>query len=183
MKSVQDFAAAKAAGRRISMVTCYDAALARVIEASKVDCILVGDSAAMVVHGYPDTLAATVEMMAVHTAAVHALIARVLAIQPTSAEAMFWQALCQVRDSQLDTALSTLDSAHQASGKQYIDPPFYAGILLHRQGRSQEALRLLAEANRVDPGCPLVAWQTGLALVEAGGDSIMALDPEMFRAA
>ena len=70
MKSVQDFAAAKAAGRRISMVTCYDAALARVIETSKVDCILVGDSAAMVVHGHGDTLAATVEMMAVHTAAV-----------------------------------------------------------------------------------------------------------------
>lgn len=70
MKSVLDFAAAKAAGRKISMVTCYDSSFARVIEASKVDCILVGDSAAMVVHGYGDTLAATVEMMAVHTAAV-----------------------------------------------------------------------------------------------------------------
>ena len=70
MKSVLDFAAAKAAGRRISMVTCYDSSFARVIEASKVDCILVGDSAAMVVHGHGDTLAATVEMMAVHTAAV-----------------------------------------------------------------------------------------------------------------
>jgi len=70
MKSVLDFAAAKAAGRRISMVTCYDAALARVLEASKVDCILVGDSAAMVAHGHGDTLAATVEMMALHTSAV-----------------------------------------------------------------------------------------------------------------
>lgn len=70
MKSVLDFAAAKAAGRKISMVTCYDSSFARVIEASKVDCILVGDSAAMVVHGHGDTLAATVEMMAVHTAAV-----------------------------------------------------------------------------------------------------------------
>ncbi len=70
MKSVLDFAAAKASGRKISMVTCYDAALARVIEASKVDCVLVGDSAAMVVHGHADTLAATVDMMEVHTAAV-----------------------------------------------------------------------------------------------------------------
>ena len=70
MKSVLDFAAAKAAGRKISMVTCYDAALARVLEASKVDCILVGDSAAMVMHGHADTLAATVELMALHTAAV-----------------------------------------------------------------------------------------------------------------
>jgi 3-methyl-2-oxobutanoate hydroxymethyltransferase len=70
MKSVLDFAAAKAAGRKISMVTCYDASLARVLEASKVDCILVGDSAAMVMHGQPDTLGATVELMAMHTAAV-----------------------------------------------------------------------------------------------------------------
>ncbi|MGH8722157.1 MAG: 3-methyl-2-oxobutanoate hydroxymethyltransferase, partial [Burkholderiales bacterium] len=70
MKSVLDFAAAKAAGRKISMVTCYDASLARVLEASQVDCLLVGDSAAMVMHGQPDTLAATVDLMAMHTAAV-----------------------------------------------------------------------------------------------------------------
>ena len=70
MKSVLDFAAAKAAGRKISMVTCYDSSLARVLEASAIDCILVGDSAAMVMHGHGDTLAATVELMALHTAAV-----------------------------------------------------------------------------------------------------------------
>lgn len=70
MKSVLDFAAAKAAGRKISMVTCYDSSLARVLESSAVDCILVGDSAAMVMHGQTDTLAATVELMALHTAAV-----------------------------------------------------------------------------------------------------------------
>src|SRR5688572_15601386 len=70
MKSVLDFAKAKTEGRKISMVTCYDASLARVLEATAVDCILVGDSAAMVMHGHPDTLAATVELMAMHTAAV-----------------------------------------------------------------------------------------------------------------
>ena len=70
MKSVLDFGAAKSAGRKISMVTCYDAAFARVLETSRVDCILVGDSAAMVMHGHPDTLAATVDLMALHTAAV-----------------------------------------------------------------------------------------------------------------
>ncbi len=70
MKSILEFAAAKAAGRKISMTTCYDATFARALEASAVDCLLVGDSAAMVMHGFPDTLAATVEMMAWHTAAV-----------------------------------------------------------------------------------------------------------------
>lgn len=70
MKTVLDFAAAKHEGRRISMVTCYDAAFARLLEDSAVDCLLVGDSAAMVMHGHGDTLAATVELMALHTAAV-----------------------------------------------------------------------------------------------------------------
>jgi 3-methyl-2-oxobutanoate hydroxymethyltransferase len=70
MKNVLEFGAAKAAGRRISMVTCYDASFARVLEASAVDSLLVGDSAAMVMHGHGDTLAATVELMALHTAAV-----------------------------------------------------------------------------------------------------------------
>lgn len=70
MKNVLEFAAAKAAGSRISMVTCYDACLAAVLEASAVDCLLVGDSAAMVMHGHPDTLAATIELMSLHTAAV-----------------------------------------------------------------------------------------------------------------
>jgi 3-methyl-2-oxobutanoate hydroxymethyltransferase len=70
MTSVHDFARFKAAGRRISMVAAYDAWSAAVIARSEVDAILVGDSAAMVLHGYPTTLAATVTMMAAHTAAV-----------------------------------------------------------------------------------------------------------------
>jgi 3-methyl-2-oxobutanoate hydroxymethyltransferase len=70
MKNVLEFGAAKAAGRRISMVTCYDASFARVLEASAVDSLLVGDSAAMVMHGHGDTLAATVGLMALHTSAV-----------------------------------------------------------------------------------------------------------------
>ena len=52
------------------MVTAYDAWSARLVARSNVDAILVGDSAAMVIHGHPTTLAATVELMAVHTRAV-----------------------------------------------------------------------------------------------------------------
>ena len=59
MTNVLDFAHAKAAGRRISMVAAYDAWSAALIARSNVDAILVGDSAAMVLHGHPTTLAAT----------------------------------------------------------------------------------------------------------------------------
>ena len=66
----QDFLSAKARGQRLSMVTCYDYTFARLLRASAVDAILVGDSAAMVVHGHSSTLSATVDLMRIHTEAV-----------------------------------------------------------------------------------------------------------------
>ena len=70
MKNVRDFARFKAEGRKISMVTAYDAWSARLIARSHVDAILVGDSLAMVMHGHATTLPATVRLMAIHTRAV-----------------------------------------------------------------------------------------------------------------
>jgi len=52
------------------MVTAYDAPGARIADEAGVDMILVGDSVAMVVLGYEDTLQVTVEDLAHHTAAV-----------------------------------------------------------------------------------------------------------------
>jgi 3-methyl-2-oxobutanoate hydroxymethyltransferase len=70
MTNVRDFARFKAEHRKISIVTAYDAWSARLVERSNVDAILVGDSAAMVMHGHRTTVPATVAMMALHTAAV-----------------------------------------------------------------------------------------------------------------
>ena len=70
MKSILDFARAHREARPVVMVTAYDAAMARIVAASEADAILVGDSAAMVVHGLPSTIHATLEMMVLHTAAV-----------------------------------------------------------------------------------------------------------------
>jgi 3-methyl-2-oxobutanoate hydroxymethyltransferase len=70
MDAVHDFARFKAEGRKISVVTAYDTWSARIVARSNVDAILVGDSAAMVIHGHATTLAATVRMIAVHTRAV-----------------------------------------------------------------------------------------------------------------
>ena len=70
MKTILDFARAKREQLPIVMLAAYDALMARVIAASDADAILVGDSAAMVVHGFPSTVHATVDMMCTHTAAV-----------------------------------------------------------------------------------------------------------------
>jgi 3-methyl-2-oxobutanoate hydroxymethyltransferase len=68
--NILDFRKMKSEKRKISMVTCYDHWSARIIAQTDIDCILVGDSVAMVVHGYPSTLHADVDMMKLHTQAV-----------------------------------------------------------------------------------------------------------------
>lgn len=60
----------KTSGEKLTMVTCYDFWSARILSESSVDFVLVGDSAAMVMHGFGDTIPATVEMLAYHVAAV-----------------------------------------------------------------------------------------------------------------
>jgi tetratricopeptide (TPR) repeat protein len=109
------------------------------------------------------------------TTAVLQLVQQTLAMQTPCPEASFWQGLCQLRQGNLDTALQTLTAVHEQVGKQFLDPAFYIGGLLHRLGRPQEGIRFLADANRVDASCPFVTWQMGISLVAAGGDSGLAL--------
>ncbi len=61
---------AKQRGDKLVMVTAYDYTSARIISQSDVDMILVGDSAAMVMHGHDSTLPISNDEMAVHVAAV-----------------------------------------------------------------------------------------------------------------
>ena len=65
-----DVVARKGSGTPLVMVTAYDAPSARAVDTAGVDMILVGDSVAMVVLGYDDTLHVTVDDMAHHTGAV-----------------------------------------------------------------------------------------------------------------
>lgn len=67
--TVPDIRAAKGKSPLV-MVTAYDAPTARIADDAGVDMILVGDSVAMVVLGYDDTLQVTIDDMAHHTAAV-----------------------------------------------------------------------------------------------------------------
>ncbi len=56
--------------KKISMLTCYDYSSAKIINQSNIDMILVGDSAAMVMHGHNSTLPIDVATMALHIKAV-----------------------------------------------------------------------------------------------------------------
>lgn len=70
MRTVQDFAKAKAEGRRIASLTAYDFPTALLEQEAGIDFILVGDSISMAVLGEETTLGATVEMMLPHVRAV-----------------------------------------------------------------------------------------------------------------
>jgi 3-methyl-2-oxobutanoate hydroxymethyltransferase len=65
--TVPDVARMKAAGERITMVTAYDHAFARLLDEAGVDMLLVGDSLGMVVQGLETTLPVTLDEMVYHT--------------------------------------------------------------------------------------------------------------------
>jgi 3-methyl-2-oxobutanoate hydroxymethyltransferase len=68
--NILSFAQKKQLGEKISMVTCYDYPSASLLAQTDIDCLLVGDSVAMVMHGFESTIHASVEMMWTHTEAV-----------------------------------------------------------------------------------------------------------------
>ncbi|WP_374317784.1 3-methyl-2-oxobutanoate hydroxymethyltransferase [Aquabacterium sp.] len=59
-----------AKGEKISMLTAYDAAFARLVDDAGVDTILVGDSLGMLVQGHGSTLPVTVDDVVYHTRCV-----------------------------------------------------------------------------------------------------------------
>ncbi len=78
--TVPDVQRMKAAGERISMVTAYDAAFARLLDQAGVDMLLVGDSVGMVVQGLETTLPVTLDEMVYHTRLVARVARRPLVV-------------------------------------------------------------------------------------------------------
>lgn len=69
-RTVKDIVEMKKAGKKISVLTSYDYALATLCDKAGVDVLLVGDSAGMVVLGYENTLPVTMEQMEIFVGAV-----------------------------------------------------------------------------------------------------------------
>ena len=57
-------------GEKITMLTCYDASFAAVLDAAGVDTLLIGDSLGMVLQGHDSTLPVTLTDVIYHTACV-----------------------------------------------------------------------------------------------------------------
>src|SRR5580698_9829129 len=77
IQSLQD---KKTHGRPIVALTAYDYATARVVDEAGVDFILFGDSLAMVVMGYDNTLPVTMDEMLLHTRAVRRAVKHAMVV-------------------------------------------------------------------------------------------------------
>jgi 3-methyl-2-oxobutanoate hydroxymethyltransferase len=67
MMTVPEFQKRKKEGKKLTVVTAYDALFTRIVEQAGLDVILVGDSLGVVVQGKRDTLSVTMEDMLYHT--------------------------------------------------------------------------------------------------------------------
>jgi 3-methyl-2-oxobutanoate hydroxymethyltransferase len=70
----------KARGEKIAMLTGYDFSFARILDSAGVDVVLVGDSAANVVHGFETTVPITLDQMISHAASVVRGVQRALVV-------------------------------------------------------------------------------------------------------
>ena len=78
--TIPDFRKRKAEGRKIVVVTAYDALFTRIAEEAGLEVLLVGDSLGVVVQGKKDTLSVTMEDMLYHTRLVAEAAQRALVI-------------------------------------------------------------------------------------------------------
>ena len=167
--NILDFPKRKAAHQPISMITCYDFWSARVLNETEVDCLLVGDSLAMIMHGFGSTAPATVELMALHAQAVRRgapgkfLIGDLpfLAVRKGLAPAMdavreLMQAGCDAvkiegEAGQLDIMAHIVESGVPVMGHLGLTPQAAAALGGHRlQGRDEaQAKAILESAKRL----------------------------------
>ena len=112
--TVPALADAKREGRKLVMLTCYDAGFARTLDAGGIDLVLIGDSLGMVVQGHDSTLPVTVEDIAYHTACVKRGLSKALVVAdlPFQADATPERALdASTRLLQAGAAMVKLEGA------------------------------------------------------------------------
>src|SRR5574341_702521 len=78
--TVPEFQQRKREGKKLVLVTAYDALFARIVDEAGIEVILVGDSLGVVVQGRKDTLSVTMEDMLYHTGLVASAAPRALVI-------------------------------------------------------------------------------------------------------
>ena len=69
-RTIQEIRDSKTSGEKMVYMSVPDYTAAKWAETAGVDVVVVGDSLAMIAHGHPNTIPATMDMMAMHAAAI-----------------------------------------------------------------------------------------------------------------
>lgn len=70
MSIVDDYIEMKKRSKKIAMITCYDFTSAKIVAKTDIDCVLIGDSSSMLMHGAANTTQSTLAQIKTHTQAV-----------------------------------------------------------------------------------------------------------------
>nr|WP_295382971.1 3-methyl-2-oxobutanoate hydroxymethyltransferase [Pseudoxanthomonas sp.] len=152
--TVPALAEAKRDGRKLVMLTAYDAGFARVFDANGADLILVGDSLGMVVQGHDSTLPVSTADVAYHTAAVARGLNRALLISDLPFQS----------DATPERALDASIALLQAGAEM---------VKLEGAGHKLEVIRFLAE--RDIPVCAHLGL-TPQSVLKFGGYKVQGRD-------
>lgn len=170
-------------GEPITMVTAYDYTSARIVDASSISAILVGDSLGMVVQGHDSTLPVTVDDMVYHARAVVRGAGRPLVVADLpfgsyaveddavrAAVRLMAEGGCQSVKLEGGRAVAPIvrrlvEAGIPVVGHLGFTPQSVHAIGMRVQGRGPEAARLLLDDARAiqDAG----AWAVVLELVPA----------------
>jgi 3-methyl-2-oxobutanoate hydroxymethyltransferase len=168
MITIHDLAEWKREGRRFPMLTAYDFPTAQILDEADIPVLLVGDSVANNVLGYPNTLPVTMEEMLHHSRAVargatNALVVGdmpFLSYQPSVEEGirnagLFIKAgahAVKVEGAQVELTHRLTDVGIPVMGHLGLTPQFVHALGGYRvQGRSEEAvLRLQHQAEELE---------------------------------
>ncbi len=118
--TVETIKAKKGSGDKIASLTAYDYLMAKILDASGIDLILVGDSAGNIVAGYDTTLPVSVEEMIYHTRAVSKGVKNALLIT----DMPFLSYQCGVNDAVKNAGLflkAGAEGVKVEGGRQVVD--------------------------------------------------------------
>ena len=152
---------AKAEGRKFSAVSCYDYTSAKLVAATSVEVLLIGDSAAQFMLGFDSTLPVTMDFMAAITAAVKRAAPDRLIVADLPYKSCKTGKERIIKDSQRFIEESNADIVKiEASAEQFdeIKAVIDAGIpVMPHLGIRPQTGRYKAEATTADVAAELIA--------------------------
>ena len=157
---------------KISMLTCYDYSMAKIIDSSGIDIILVGDSASNVMAGHETTLPITLDQMIYHASSVvkralvvvdlpfgsyqsdpnEALRSAIRIMKESGAHAVKMEGGSEIKDS----IIKILNAGIPVMGHLGLTPQsiYKFGTYTVRAKENKEAKRLIDDAKLLDElGC------------------------------